>query len=221
MEAGVVGIVEGLRLMAGVTASATAPLRLRIGRSVPSIRQVAPASHYVRLFREDAARWVHLEEVVPLDLVTPGTLARLLLRHPPLRALGWFRFGSWAKASGIPGVPSWAQRRIARLYGLEISPGADIAGGLYVAHPVGTTISVNHMGRNVSVIAGVTIGARGSAMWPTIGDGVYVGAGARILGGIVIGEGATIGANAVVIDNVRAGSTVVGVPARELERRER
>lgn len=187
---------------------------------MPRPRAVAPASRYVSLFREDAARWVQLEEVAPLDLVTPRVVARLLLRHPPLRAMGWFRFGSWAKASGVPGVPSWAQRRIARLYGLEISPGADIAGGLYVAHPVGTTISVNRMGRNVSVIAGVTIGARGPAMWPTIGDGVYVGAGARVLGGIVVGAGATIGANAVVIDSVSAGATVVGVPARELGRRE-
>lgn len=170
---------------------------------------------FLDLFRQDAARWVRPQQVAePHEVTLRGTL-RMLLRHPPLRAMAWFRVGSWAKAAGLSGVPGWCQRRIARLYGLEISPGDDIGGGLYVPHPAGTTIAVHRVGRNVSVIAGVTIGARKGYVWPRIGDRVYVGAGARVLGDIDVGDDASIGANAVVIDDVRPGATVVGIPARE------
>jgi serine O-acetyltransferase len=169
---------------------------------------------FVALFRQDAARWVRPQQVASLDEVTARRMFSLLLRHPPLRAMAWFRFGSWAKAVSVVGLPGWCQRRIARLYGLEISPGDDIGGGLYVPHPTGTTISIERLGRNVSVIAAATVGARTAAVWPRIGDRVFVGAGARVLGGIDVGDDASIGANAVVIDDVPAGATVVGIPAR-------
>lgn len=177
-------------------------------------------THYFTLFREDAARWVRLEQITPLEEVDLSTMAKLLWHYRPLRAMAWFRLGSWANAARLPGATGLIQRHIARVYGLEISPGADIGGGLYVAHPVGCTIAVQRMGRNVSVIAAATIGKRTSPEWPRIGDHVYVGAGARVLGGIDVGDGAVIGANAVVIKDVRPGTTVVGVPARETRSRE-
>ena len=170
---------------------------------------------FLDLFRQDAARWVRPQQVAALDEVTLRGTLRMLLRYRPLRAMAWFRLGSWAKAAGVAGVPGWCQRRIARHYGFEISPGDEIGGGLYVPHPAGTTIAVQRMGRNVSVIASVTIGARRGYVWPRIGDGVYIGAGARVLGDIDVGDGATVGANAVVVHDVRPGATVVGIPARE------
>ena len=73
------------------------------------------------------------------------------------------------------------------------------------------------IGRNASIISCVTIGMRGEWAFPSLGDGVFLGAGARILGGITIGDGASIGANAVVLSDIPAGATAVGVPARVLK----
>lgn len=168
------------------------------------------------LFRQDVARWVAPGQVSDPAAVKPGMALKLLYRHLPLRAMLWFRFGSWCKQKGIPFWPGFAQRWIMGHYGLEIWIGAPIGGGLYVPHPVGTVIAVKQMGSNCSVIAAVTFGMRNTWDFPTVGNEVFVGAGARILGGIEIGDNAVIGANAVVVHDVPAGVTVVGIPARPI-----
>jgi serine O-acetyltransferase len=165
-------------------------------------------------FYQDACRWIRPGEVAQPSELSFGVLALLLYRYLALRAMAWFRFGAWCHQRGIPLLPSFIQRSIFRKYGLEIQIGADIEGGLYIPHPVGTVVAPARIGRNCSIIAAVTIGLRKEWAFPTIGDDVMIGAGARVLGGIQIGDGAIIGANAVVIDDVPAGSTVVGVPAR-------
>ena len=132
----------------------------------------------------------------------------------PLRAMAWFRFGSWCKCKGIPFFPGFTQRQIYARYGLEIVIGSEIGGGLYIAHPIGTVIAAKRMGENCSVIAAVTIGMRNEWAFPNIGDNVFIGAGARVLGGITIGDHAIIGANAVVISDIPAGTTAVGIPAK-------
>jgi serine O-acetyltransferase len=131
--------------------------------------------------------------------------------------MAWFRFGCWCKQNRLPFFPGFVQRQIYSRYGLEISAGADIGGGLYIAHPVGTVISVKRMGQNCSIIAAVTIGMRNEWKFPEIGEGVFIGAGARVLGGIKVGNNAIIGANAVVIHDVMEGTTVVGIPARPVQ----
>lgn len=171
--------------------------------------------HWER-FAADVARWIRPEEVADRAEVTTAATLRLLYRHPPLRAMAWFRFASWARGVGVPGISGVVQRRLLRLFGLELSPGADIGGGLYIAHPSGSVLAVERMGANVTIIASVTLGTRGDHRWPRISDDVFIGSGARVLGGIEIGRGAVVGANAVVIDDVAAGETVVGVPARPL-----
>ena len=138
---------------------------------------------------------------------------RLLARHMSLRAMFWYRFGSWCSQKRIPGMKGAIQRFLYRAHGSEISPGTDIGGGLYIAHPIGTVIFARHIGTNCTIISSVTIGLRKGWDFPVIGDNVYIGAGARVLGGIHVGDGAVIGANAVVIYDVPAGATVVGVPA--------
>ncbi len=168
------------------------------------------------LFRQDAARWIVPGAVTDPTRVTLGVALKLLYRYPPLRAMLWFRFGSWCKHKGIRFLPGFAQRRIMARYGLEIVVGSSIGGGLYVAHPIGTVIAVNRMGSNCSVIAAVTFGLRNTWEFPTVGDNVFVGAGARILGGIRVGDNAVVGANAVVIHDVPPCTTVVGIPARPL-----
>lgn len=168
------------------------------------------------LFRQDAQRWVTPGEIADTTRITLVRALGLLYRHIPLRAMLWFRFGQWCHERSIPGLPSFVQRHLYHRYGLDIVIGSDIAGGLYIAHPIGTVVAVEHIGRNCSIIAAVTLGLRNDHNFPSIGDDVFIGAGARVLGGIRIGDGARIGANAVVINDVPAGATAVGVPARVL-----
>ncbi len=162
---------------------------------------------------EPNRRWVGSDEGEPPSVSLPTTL-KLLFRYMPLRAMLWFRFGSWCNHKGIPLMSGFSQRWIYRWYGLEISPGLDIGGGLYIAHPIGTVIMCNKMGENCNIISSVTIGLRKKHAFPTIGDNVVIGAGARVLGDITIGNNAVIGANAVVINDVPEGATAVGIPAK-------
>ena len=99
--------------------------------------------------------------------------------------------------------------------GAEIPLGTRIGGGLLIPHPNGIVIHPQaQLGINCLLFQQVTLGAGGAPGLPVLGNGVDVGAGARILGGVRIGDGARIGANAVVLCDVPAGATAVGVPAR-------
>lgn len=168
------------------------------------------------VFQQDARRWIVPGRINDDAQLTFSMIIKLLYRHLPLRAMAWFRFGSWCQKKRIPFFPGFSQRWIYQHYGLEIMVGADIGPGLYVAHPIGVVIAPQRMGKNCSVIAAVTIGMRNEWIFPQIGDGVFIGAGARVLGGISIGDGAVIGANAVVLSDIPADATAVGIPARIL-----
>ncbi|MCM8792578.1 MAG: serine O-acetyltransferase [Candidatus Omnitrophica bacterium] len=104
------------------------------------------------------------------------------------------------------------------LTGIEIHPGAKIGRGVFIDHGMGVVIGeTTIVGDNVLIYQGVTLGGTGlekGKRHPTVGNNVVIGAGAKILGNITIGENSYIGANAVVIKDVPANSTVVGVPAR-------
>ena len=102
----------------------------------------------IELFKQDVQRWIEPGRVVEIPKLQLGTTLKLLYRHRPLRAMLWFRLGSWCKQKRLPGLPGLIQRRIMSHYGLEILVGADIGGGLYVAHPVGCVISPARIGRN-------------------------------------------------------------------------
>ena len=166
------------------------------------------------LFRADAARWVVPEEISPLELVTLKRLSVMLVRFPPLRAMAWLRLGATLSELGVRGVSTMVQQRLFSRYGLEISPDAQVGGGLYIAHPIGCVLVAESIGDDVTVISQVTFGTRTDEEWPRIGDRSFYGAGARVLGGIAVGADAVVGANAVVVRDVTAGSTVVGIPAR-------
>ena len=166
-------------------------------------------------FKQDALRWVVPGEIADPSLLTGALLLQLLLRHPALRAMAWFRLACWCKAKRIPLVVGPIHRWLFFRFGLEL--GGDIEGGLYIAHPVGTVINARQIGRNCSVIAAVTIGMRNEWVFPVIGDGVFIGAGARVLGDLRVGDNAKIGANAVVLSDIPANATAVGVPARVIK----
>ena len=168
----------------------------------------------LELFKQDVQRWVVPSKIADPSEVTILKTIKLLYTHMPLRAMLWFRFGSWCARRRIPLMKGIIYRKLYRNHGLEISPGAEIGGGLYIAHPNGCVIAPRRMGTNCSIISSVTIGMRNEWEFPEIGDNVFIGAGARVLGGIRIGNGAVIGANAVVIGDVPDGATVVGIPAK-------
>jgi serine O-acetyltransferase len=171
-------------------------------------------------FRHDLLRWVAPGEMADASALTARTVLRLLWQHLPVRATALFRLACWLKRRRIPFFPGALQRLNFGLFGIEIPSGAEIGGGLYIAHPVGTVIAPRRIGRNCSIIAAVTIGMRTEREFPDIGDDVFIGAGARVLGGIRIGDRAIIGANAVVIQDVPDGATAVGVPARIIPARQ-
>ncbi len=165
-------------------------------------------------FRQDAARWVLPGQVGDPSQLSALAALKLMWRYPGLRAVAWFRFGTWCRQRGALFGATWVQRRLMSVYGIELRIGSEIDGGLYVAHPVGTVVAVQHMGRNCSVIANVTIGSRQGRVYPVIGDHVFVGAGARIMGDIRVGNHASIGANAGVVRDVPDEATVVGISAQ-------
>jgi serine O-acetyltransferase len=168
----------------------------------------------LELFKQDVQRWVVPGSVADPSQVTLGKTLKLLLRHMQLRMMLLIRFGGWCNRKRLRGLPFLTQRLISLFYGLEIAVGQEIGGGLYIAHPYGTVIMPNKMGRNCSIIHNVTIGMRNENDFPCIEDDVFIGAGARVLGGIQIGKGSRIGANSVVIGDVPPGATVVGIPGR-------
>lgn len=171
------------------------------------------------LITADAARWIVPEEKRDPSELTPVLLLSLLVRHQSLRATCLLRVGHLAHSLGVRGFPSLIQRRLLSTYGLEISPGTPIEGGLYIAHPVGCVLQAKSIGRNATIVGCVTLGTRDDGQWPTLLDDVFLGVGARVLGGIEIGSGARVGANAVVLMSISPGATAVGIPAVELPRK--
>jgi serine O-acetyltransferase len=168
----------------------------------------------INLFKQDVQRWIVPGQVADISQVTWKKTFILLFRHMQLRAMLLFRLAGWCHRKRIRGLPTLLLRTISLFYGLEIAASPEIGGGFYIAHTYGTVIMPAKIGRNCSIISNVTIGMRNEWAFPEIGDHVFIGAGARVLGRIHVGSGARIGANAVVIEDVPEEATVVGVPAR-------
>jgi serine O-acetyltransferase len=99
------------------------------------------------------------------------------------------------------------------LTGADIATNASVGPGLRLPHPVGIVIGAqSRLGRRCTIMQGVTIGAA-QGRSPTLGDHVFVGPGAKVIGGVELGAYASIGANAVVIRDVPAHRFAVGIPA--------
>lgn len=107
------------------------------------------------------------------------------------------------------------------LTGIEMHPGAQVGRRVFIDHGMGVVVGETAViGDESTLYHGVTLGGtswKKGKRHPTLGKGVVVGAGAKILGPIMIGDGAKIGSNAVVVKDVPAGATAVGIPARILD----
>lgn len=141
-------------------------------------------------------------------LVSDGSLCTVLYRL--MRALGRWHLGALAAV---------VYKLNAFLTGAVVGRGAEFGPGLVILHSVGLVVNTSvRGGPNVILEGGVTIGAEKDRS-PVLGQNVFVGAGARIIGGVSIGSEVRVGANAVVVKDVPAGSTAVGVPARVVRSR--
>lgn len=140
-----------------------------------------------------------------------------ILLYPGFRAILAYRLAHkfWKKKRYF--LARWISQRAARRTGIEIHPGAVIGKHLFIDHGNGVVIGeTTRIGDNVLIYHGVTLGASGKEKGkrhPTIKDNVTIGTGAKVLGGFTVGEGAVIGAGAVVLKEVPAGATVIGMPA--------
>ena len=143
----------------------------------------------------------------------------VLTCYPGLHALVWHRSVThplWRR--GLRWLARWLAHWGRWLTGIEIHPGAAIGRRVFIDHGMGVVIGETaEIGDDTTLYHGVTLGG---TKWdkvkrhPTLGRRVVVGAGAKILGPILVGDGAKVGANAVVVRDVPPGATAVGIPAR-------
>jgi serine O-acetyltransferase len=158
----------------------------------------------------DVQRWY---DVIEPECDPKQALLWFLARYPEFRTLYYYRLRRGNLAGGIAGAALGLFYRgepTLHLASSEIGP------GLFIQHGFATIVAARRLGANCWVNQQVTIGFDAPDARPVLGDGVFVHAGAKVLGDVTIGDGARIGANAVVVKDVPAGATAVGVPARIL-----
>lgn len=145
-----------------------------------------------------------------------------LLCYPGLHALSWHRLAHGLYKRRIFVLSRLVSQFSRFLTGTEIHPGAVIGRGVFIDHGMGVVIGETAIvGDGVTIYQGVTLGGTGKERGkrhPTIGNGVLLSAGARVLGNVTIGARSKIGAGAVVVKDVPADCTVVGVPGRVVKR---
>lgn len=145
----------------------------------------------------------------------------VLTTYPGLHAIWFHRITNSLWRHNCKFGARWLSTLARWLTGVEIHPGARIGRRFFIDHGMGVVIGETaEIGDDVTLYHGVTLGGTSwnpGKRHPTLANGVVVGAGAKILGPITINEGARIGSNAVVVKNVPAGATVVGIPGRVVE----
>ena len=142
----------------------------------------------------------------------------ILLCYPGFHALVVHRFSHRLWRCRIPLLPRLLSQLGRSLTGVEIHPGAQIGSGVFIDHGMGVVIGETaEIGNRCLLYQGVTLGGTGKVhgkRHPTLGENVVVGAGANVLGAITVGSNTRIGAGSVLLRDVQADSTVVGIPGR-------
>lgn len=155
----------------------------------------------------------------PIANPTPGRLVyealRLAIVSDAFIGLVLYRAKARLQALGIPLLPYMAHRLAIQTAGVSIGNPVFVEAGIYLPHGQVVIDGMVNIGAGAAIRPWVTIGLiEGNLQGPTIGRNVRIGTGAKILGPVALGDGASIGANAVVMIDVPAGATAVGVPAR-------
>ncbi|GIW04589.1 MAG: serine acetyltransferase [Thermomicrobiales bacterium] len=159
----------------------------------------------------------NIQAIRERDPAARSTL-EIILCYPGLHALILHRLASWLWRHRLRLAGRCISHLSRFLTGIEIHPGATIGRRVFIDHGMGVVIGETAVvGDDCTLYQGVTLGGTGKQRGkrhPTLGNGVVVGVGAKILGAVTIGDGAKIGAGAVVLRDVPPHTTAVGVPAR-------
>ena len=149
-------------------------------------------------------------------------LAEVILLYPGFHILIYHRIAHWLHRHGHRFLARMVSQRGRRRTGIEIHPGATIGPGLFIDHGMGIVIGETaEIGANCTIYHQVTLGGTGKDVGkrhPTICDNVLIGAGAKILGPVVIGCNTRVAAGSVVLQNMPPNVTAAGVPAMVVRR---
>ena len=158
-----------------------------------------------------------LQSIIDRDPAAKSKLS-LILTYPGVKAIFFHKIANFFAIAKFDLVARIISQFSRFLTGIEIHPGAKIGKKVFIDHGMGVVIGETaEIGNNCLLYQGVTLGGTGKShgkRHPTLMENVVVGAGAKVLGSITIGSNTRIGAGSVVVRNVDANSTVVGVPGR-------
>lgn len=142
--------------------------------------------------------------------------------YPGFKAIRLHRRANWFYRHGMFFIARWISQWASRKTGVEIHPAVKIGKRFFIDHGTGVVIGETAViGDDVTIYQGVTLGGTGKdtgKRHPTIGNNVMIGAGAKVLGPLVIGDNSRIAAGAVVLSDIPSNSTAVGVPAKVVRR---
>ena len=141
--------------------------------------------------------------------------------YPGLHAVWLHRIAHFFWNLGLKWLARFLSMFSRLITGIEIHPGAKVGRRVFLDHGLGIVIGeTTEIGDDCTIYQGVTLGGtslyKGVKRHPTLGKGVVVSAGAKVLGGFTVGDGARVGSNAVVLKEIPPGATAVGIPARIL-----
>jgi serine O-acetyltransferase len=168
-----------------------------------------------------------LESIKSRDPAAKSILS-VILTYPGVKAVFFHKISNFFYVAGFDLIARIISQAVRFFTGIEIHPGAKIGKNLFIDHGMGVVIGeTSIIGENVTIYHAVTLGGiapsidsdlqRNEKRHPTIGDGVVIGSGAQIIGPVTVGKCARIAANAVVVNDVAADTTMVGVPAKAIK----
>ena len=147
---------------------------------------------------------------------------QVLLLYPGLHAIWEYRIANYFSRHDHPFVARAISQHAAKVTGIEIHPAATIGRRFFIDHGHGVVIGeTTIVGDDCTVYQGVTLGGTGKETGkrhPTLGNNVMVGSGAKVLGALTIGDNSKVASGAVVLDDIPANCTAVGVPASVVRR---
>lgn len=171
--------------------------------------------NYFRLLQED------IKCVKDRDPAATSMLEILLL-YPGLKAVRSHRKAHWFYKHNMPFIARFISQRSTKKTNIEIHPGATIGRRFFIDHGTGVVIGETaEIGDDVTIYQGVTLGGTGKDIGkrhPTVGNGVMIGAGSKVLGPFRVGDNSNIAAGSVVLHEIPDNCTAVGAPARIVKR---
>ena len=142
----------------------------------------------------------------------------IVTTYPGVQAVQWHKLSHWFWLHNLKWLARFSSTISRWITGIEIHPAAKIGRRFFIDHGMGVVIGETaEIGDDCTLYHGVTLGGtswKEGKRHPTLGNNVVVGAGAKVLGPICLHDGARVGSNAVVVKNVAAGTSVIGIPGR-------